>query len=177
MTRRVSNRAIVAALRDTLGKVNLAAERLGCSSGLIFKRARKCAHIDGAIRFYRGKLLDAAESSLWKAVLERESWAVRLTFDLWGAAHDFSDGAEAWHSPTSAEEELPHQVLGPIIERLIAGYEKLIETSQASQVAADAGDLRLRNQSRPVEDDAAPGCDRPGDHRHDRGEDAADPGD
>ena len=177
MTRRVSNRAIVEALRATMGKVNLAAERLGCPSGLIFERARKCSQIDDAIRFFRGKLLDAAESSLWKAVLDRESWAVRLTFDLWGAAHDFSDGAENWHSPRSTEKDFPPQLVRTLIEGILGNHGTLIETVQVRHFGPDAGDLRLHDQPRPLEDGAAPGGDRPGDRRHDLGKDAPRPGD
>jgi hypothetical protein len=175
MPRKPSDRAIAEALRATLGKVCLAAERLGCPQALIYRRARASPRVAEVIRFFRGKLLDAAESSLWKGVLDGETWAVRLAFDLWGRWRDFGDGSEIWHSPAAFDEAFPPQLFQSLVKRLLDD-EVLLDYRRTRELGAEPGDLRRADQPRALEDGAAPGPYRPGDRRHDPGEDGADPG-
>ncbi len=65
MSKPPSDRRIIAALHAAMGKVCLASEKLGCPPEAIYARARAAPRVRATIRFYRGKLLDAAESALW----------------------------------------------------------------------------------------------------------------
>src|SRR5579872_7023535 len=176
MPRQFSDQQIADALRASLGKVCLAAERLGCPHALIYERARSSEKVAEVIRFFRGKLLDAAESALWKGVLEGEMWAVRLTLDQWGSSRDFSDGAESWHSPCPAEDLRSSGSFNSLLGSLLT-EPAYVEYQRTCAQGADSGDLRGTDQPRPLEAGAAPAGDRPGDHRHDPGKDRADPGD
>jgi len=171
-----SEKEIVDALHATMGKVCLAAERLGCSPRSIYRRARKSRKIDAAIRFFRGKLLDLAESTLWGQVLDGQSWAVRLAFDLWGRSRDFSDGAEAWHQPhADGAGSSPHG-FQHVVQELLNCHDYL-EYCRTREIDRHAGDLRIAGEPRPVEDGAAPGGDGPGDRGDDPGANGADSGD
>lgn len=175
MKRRLSEKEIVDALHTTLGKVCLASEKLGCLPEVIYARARTSPKVRGAIRFYRGKLLDAAESALWKGILDNESWAVRLALTLWGRSRDFSDGAEMWHSPQSADEELPAGYYRNIALELVNNND-YVAYCRARELDSESRPVCGASQPRGVETGAAPGSDRPRDHGDDSGKNGADSG-
>jgi hypothetical protein len=174
MNRRITDKAIIAALHAALGKVCLASERLGCSPETIYARARDAPKVRSAIRFYRGKLLDAAESAVWKGIIDGESWAVRTALGAWGRSRDFSDGAETWHAPR-ATVDVPHELVRKVSLELLSD-ENYLEYLRARQLASDTRPVRLERQQGPLEDVPAPGGDRSGDRRDDPGPVGADPG-
>src|SRR5438105_3206246 len=99
MPHRPSTKEIIRCLHATMGKVSLAAEQLKCSPETIYLRVQGSPKLGAVLRMYRGKLLDAAEASLWRAVLDGESWAVKWALENWAQSRGFSDGAEIWHAP------------------------------------------------------------------------------
>src|SRR5579871_3203655 len=123
MPRRLTDNQIIDALTAAMGKVCLAAEKLGCRPEVIYARAKVSARVGGTIRFFRGKLLDAAESALWKAILEGESWAVRLALAEWGRSRSFSDGAEVWHAPEWRDAQATGELVREIVQEVLNQYE------------------------------------------------------
>ncbi|MGE5194928.1 MAG: hypothetical protein ACM3U2_20745, partial [Deltaproteobacteria bacterium] len=142
----------------------------------IYARARASPHVRGTIRFFRGKLLDAAEAALWRKVLEGESWAVRLALTEWGRSRGFSDGAEAWHDPQKDDDKFSPALLRRMISEVL-NHNADIEDCRARQLDSDARPLCGQRQPGAVENGAAPGGDRPGHHRDDSGADGTDSGD
>jgi hypothetical protein len=175
MSDQPSDEQIVASLHETMGKVCLASEKLGCMPETIYERARASPKVRGVIRFFRGKLLDAAETALWQAVLKGESWAVRLALIDWGPSRGFSDGAEAWHAPRSAVD-VPQGLVQQIALEVLNVYIH-IEDRGTRRLAFDAGPVCGNGEPRPLEDGAAPGGDRRCDRADDSGKDRADPAD
>jgi hypothetical protein len=175
MSEQISDEQIIAALHETMGKVCLASERLGCLPETIYERARAVPAVRGTIRFFRGKLLDAAETALWNAVLKGESWAVRLALIDWGQSRGFSDGAEAWHAPQSDQDVPPGLVQKVALEVLSVHFR--IKDCSTRRLALDAGPLCGDGQPGTLEDGAAPGGDRPCDRGDDSREDRADSAD
>jgi hypothetical protein len=171
-----SDRKIIAALHAAMGKVCLASEKLGCPPEAIYARARAAPRVRAAIRFYRGKLLDAAESALWKGILEGQPWAVRLALSEWGRSRDFSDGAEAWHSPRAAGNDISDELVRKTTLEIL-NHDEHVEDRRARQLDFDSRPVRLAGERRPLENDAAPGGDRPGDRRDDPGPVGTDSGD
>ena len=176
MPHRPSTNDIIKCLHATMGKVSLAAEQLKCSPETIYLAAQAAPELSAVLRLYRGKLLDAAEASLWRAVIEGESWAVKWALENWGQARGFSDGSEVWHAPHAPGDAAPHELVRALAQELLknAAYT---ETCRQRQLDTDSGAFRLDSERRPLADDAAPGGDRPGDLRHDCGTDGADSGD
>jgi hypothetical protein len=173
MSRRPSDKKIIEALQATMGKVYLAAEKLGCPPETFYARARASPHVRGAIRHFRGKLLDAAEAALWRKVLDGESWAVKLVLTEWGQSRRYSDGAEAWHAPTT-DDDGPHPLLRQIVMEVLK-IDVYVEDCRARQLDPDARPVRRQRQPGAVENDSAPGGDRPGDRRDNPGADGTDP--
>jgi hypothetical protein len=175
MSRRPSEKKIIEALNGTMGKVYLAAEKLGCPPEAIYACARASPRVRGTIRYFRGKLLDAAEATLWKKVLEGDAWAVKLALTEWGRSRGFSDGAEAWHAPAPADDDIPSTLVRQVLLEVLHVH-LYVEDCRTRQLDADSRPVRGQRQPGAVEVDAAPGGDRPGDRRNNSGTDGADPG-
>jgi hypothetical protein len=166
--KRFTDKKIVAALHAAMGKVCLASERLGCSPERIYARARASPKVRAAIRFYRGKLLDAAESALSKGIDDGKPWAIRMALSEWGRSRDFSDGADAWHGPRKPPDNVPFELVRKLSLEML-NHVEYVEYLQTRRIAADAGSVRVEREPGSLEDGAAPGGDRPGDHRDDPG--------
>src|SRR5260370_34488310 len=134
---RPSDKKIIAALQATMGKVCLASERRGCLPDAIYARARVSQKVGGTIRFFRGKMLDAAETNLWQGILNGKSWAVRMALLEWGRSRAFSDGAEAWHSPRSADDRFPDALVRRIALEVL-NHDEHVEKCRMRQLAANA---------------------------------------
>jgi hypothetical protein len=167
MNDQLSNEQIAAALRDSLGLVCRAADRLGCGPQVIYERARESPEIAGLFRAFRARLLDAAESAIWSGILKRESWAVKLAFELWGQSRAFTDGAEVWHGPR-LDDDIPAGLVRALVQELLRNAD-YTEIQRTHQLAADTGAVCLPGEPGHVENDPAPGGDRPGDRGHDPG--------
>jgi hypothetical protein len=175
MTRRVSDKKIVAALQATMGKVFLAAEQLGCLPEVIYARARVSRKVRGTIRFFRGKMLDAAESVVWKAILAGESWAARLALAEWGPSRQKGGGPEA-EAPLLNADDVPAAWLRRVILEMLNQHDYL-EYLRARQLAFDSCPVRREREPRAVENDPAPVGDRPGDRGDGPRANGADSGD
>jgi hypothetical protein len=175
MNDQLSDEQIISALHETMGKVCLASERLGCLPETIYERARGSPAVRGAIRFFRGKLLDAAETALWNAVLKGEAWAVRLALIDWGLSRGFSDGAEAWHTPQS-DQDLPLGLVQKVALKVLNDHA-YFEDRDTRCLGIDTRPVCRNGQPGPVENGAAPGGDRPRDRGDDSREERADSAD
>ena len=76
---RVKRSDIVAALKACGGGVYLAAAQLSCRPGTIYKRMEKDADLRAIVADIRGEMVDIAESSLKRAVISGDAWAVCFT--------------------------------------------------------------------------------------------------
>lgn len=88
---RYSQSDIVAALHASGGMVYIAAEKLGCHPDTIYARAAKEKPIADAIANARGKMLDIAESSLKRAVINGEAWAVCFALKTIGKNRGYTE--------------------------------------------------------------------------------------
>ncbi|MGQ0635407.1 MAG: hypothetical protein ACT4QC_12405 [Planctomycetaceae bacterium] len=100
---RISDKQMVEALRATMGKVYLAAEKLGCHADTIYKRAKISRRVARAMLHFRGRMLDMAENSLGRAVAAGEPWAVKFALTTVGRARGY--GAQP--HPPEPEPQLP----------------------------------------------------------------------
>jgi hypothetical protein len=92
--KRYSDRKIIGALAASGGMVYLAAKSLGCDPGTIYKRAKENCEIQNAIDNARGEMIDAAETALKVAVLNREAWAVCFTLKTIGKERGYTERNE-----------------------------------------------------------------------------------
>jgi hypothetical protein len=150
---------IIQYLHATMGKVSLAAEQLQCAPETIYRLARSSPQVASVLRLYRGKLLDSAEAALWRAVLEGESWAVKWALEQWGQSRNFSDGAEIWHAPAEADEEVSHELVRALAEEILK-HGVYTEARRTGQLDSDARALCSESERGPLADGAAPGGDR-----------------
>lgn len=81
---RVKTEDIIRALKETMGKVYLAAERLNCHHSTIYDRAKQFASVQSCMDHARGRAVDTAEIGLMKAVQEGEAWAICFTLKTLG---------------------------------------------------------------------------------------------
>ncbi|MSR60216.1 MAG: hypothetical protein EXS05_21685 [Planctomycetaceae bacterium] len=109
--KKYSNEKIIDSLQRTYGKVYLAAERLGCSAGTIYKRAKVVKQIADAIDHYSGHILDSAEVHLARAIQSGESWAVRFVLKTLGQKRGYSDRV----APSPGAD--PFDLLRPLTSR------------------------------------------------------------
>lgn len=158
MSRRPTDEEIVEALLNGLGQVSRAAEKLDCPIDWIFRRVRKSRRLRSTLRLFRGKLLDHAERAIWQAVLDQESWAVKLAFELWGRSRDFTDGGEAWHAPGNAHSDIRPELVRELAEILMKN-EKYPSASPTGGGDSHTGLICLTRQPGEVADGAAPGGD------------------
>lgn len=87
---RYTNDQIVGALQGTLGKVYLAAEKLGCTPSTIYRRAEGSQQIAETIEQYAGRMLDLAENELTAAIVNHESWAIRFVLQTAGRKRGYN---------------------------------------------------------------------------------------
>lgn len=83
---------VLAALQAACGRISFAAERLGCSVDDLLQLARRSPRVRQVLAQFNERLLDTAEAALWKGVLDRESWAVRLVLETHGTRRGYGEG-------------------------------------------------------------------------------------
>lgn len=149
---------IIEALVSGLGQVSRAAEKLDCPIDWIFRRVRKSRRLRSTLRLFRGKLLDHAERAIWQAVLDQESWAVKLAFEMWGRSRDFTDGGEAWHAPGHAHDDIRPEVIRELAE-IVMNNDQQTQAPQTSGRHSDTGIICLSREQWKVADGPAPGGD------------------
>lgn len=86
--------AIVSALRATGGMVTLAAQQLGCSHTVIYRRLDKDPILRQVLDEERDKALDIAEAALKRATLKGEAWAVCFTLKTIGKKRGYVERIE-----------------------------------------------------------------------------------
>jgi hypothetical protein len=148
----LTDQQILDALAATCGQVYLAAERLGCTPDMIFRRVRRSPRIAEAIAAHRGRLVDTAEAALYRAILAGESWAVRLALTTQGQGRGYGG------SSTTATEggflEKSGCVTVQDVLRALIENDDYLESCRATHRPADPPP--------PSADESAP-TDRPGD--------------
>lgn len=89
-----STEAILAALETYHGKINLAAQELGCNRRTIDRRAKSDPRVLHAIEHFRERIVDVAELRLEDAVLAGERWAVRFMLETRGKDRGYTRGVK-----------------------------------------------------------------------------------
>jgi hypothetical protein len=85
---------VVAALKETGGLVYLAAERLDCVAQTVYNYANRYPAVKEAMKHQKGRRLDTAEASLWKAILAGEAWAVCFYLKTQGKERGYVERTE-----------------------------------------------------------------------------------
>jgi hypothetical protein len=86
--------AIIEALKSTNGLISLAARRLGCDPVTIYMRAKKVQAVQTIIDQAREELVDLAELSLRRKIVEGEGWAVMATLKTLGKKRGYVEKQE-----------------------------------------------------------------------------------
>lgn len=106
---------IIAALKETYGKVYLAAEKLGCHPSTIYARSEKSPEVAETLEHYTGRLIDIAEASLTRSVIAGESWAVRLTLRTLGQKRGYTERPPGPAPQSSTKmKDLIQEMLAPM---------------------------------------------------------------
>ena len=84
----------VDALNSSQGLVYIAAEKLGVVASSVYRAAERYPAVNEAIQHQKGKRLDTAEASLWKAVINGEAWAVCFYLKTQGKARGYTERHE-----------------------------------------------------------------------------------
>lgn len=85
---------IITALESSMGAVYLAAERLGCSHNTIAAWIKRSPDVAAVQERWRGKLLDAAETQLYRKVQFGDNWAIGFTLGKLGHGRGYKDKQE-----------------------------------------------------------------------------------
>lgn len=85
---------IIEALKQTRGMITAAARVLGCERKTIYNAARSLPAVKQAIEEERELMLDFAEMQLFRAVNEREAWAVCFYLKTQGKVRGYIERQE-----------------------------------------------------------------------------------
>jgi hypothetical protein len=85
---------IIAALKEDLGMIFLAAKRLGCDPSTIHRRVNKSVAVKAAVESHRGELIDVAEVALMAAVQAKQPWAIAFTLRTIGKGRGYVEKQE-----------------------------------------------------------------------------------
>jgi hypothetical protein len=121
MARRPTNEAIEAALVQAMGNVSLAARTLQYSRSKLYDRLNRVPALLDTLSTCRETMLDNAESSLHRAVLAGEAWAVCFYLKCQAKQRGYVERSEvqmtARVSVTTTAEELTDDELATIARR------------------------------------------------------------
>ena len=92
--RTFTSEEIIEALKATNGLISLAARRLGCTPETIYGRAKKVQAVQTIIDQAREELVDLAELSLRRKIVEGEGWAVMATLKTLGKKRGYVEKQE-----------------------------------------------------------------------------------
>jgi hypothetical protein len=85
---------VIKAIEDTRGNVSAAAKSLRVSRTTLYKYINERATVKAALDEARETMLDNAESALYRAVLNGESWAVCFYLKTQGKSRGYVERAE-----------------------------------------------------------------------------------
>ncbi|MFN0055925.1 MAG: hypothetical protein ACKV0T_27590 [Planctomycetales bacterium] len=102
---RLTDERIEAALQVTLGEVYLAAERLGCLPEELHRRISGSANLTALVAAQRGKMVDTAEATLYRALLEGAPWAVKMMLTTQGEERGYAAGRRRGVVPAAPQRE------------------------------------------------------------------------
>lgn len=88
---RVSDEAMIVALKRTRGLVYLAAQGLQCDPATIHRRAQKRPKIRAVIEDERNRVIDFAEAKLIESVGRGEAWAVCFLLKTQGRKRGYNE--------------------------------------------------------------------------------------
>src|SRR5262245_38677811 len=92
--KRLTPQQVADVLNEVQGLVYVAAERLGCSAKTVYNYVDRYPVVREAKDHQKGKRLDTAEASLWKAVVAGEAWAVCFYLQTQGKARGYTERRE-----------------------------------------------------------------------------------
>lgn len=92
--KRITNKQMVDALKQSKGNMVLAAKVLGCSRQLIYNRSKTSKLIQETIKEMREVAVDNAESALQRAVLEGNFKAIAFTLRTIGRDRGYVERTE-----------------------------------------------------------------------------------
>jgi hypothetical protein len=98
------------ALKETLGAITLAAERLGASYNTVARYVAKSPTLQALISHYRERRIDNAELALEKAIGNGEPWAVALTLKTLGRNRGYVERVEQEVSGEIKTNLTPEQI-------------------------------------------------------------------
>jgi hypothetical protein len=85
---------IIDALRASKGMVYLAAKRLRCTPMTVYNYIQRYASVYEVKEAERGKMVDIAESKLYKAIINGEPWAIRFYLSTKGKDRGYTKRQE-----------------------------------------------------------------------------------
>jgi hypothetical protein len=103
---------MIAALRQTKGMVYLAADVIGCHADTVYEFAKRHPSVQEAIDHEREKILDIAEISLAKKIMDGDDGMIRFILQTRGKKRGYTTGHEV-----SGPEG------GPLVIRVIYGAD------------------------------------------------------
>lgn len=94
MSKKIKNEDIKEALKKSIGNISNAARILGISRTTIHSRINIVPELKEVYEEYRDQAIDNAESSLQRAVLNGEGWAVCFTLKTIGKNRGYTEKIE-----------------------------------------------------------------------------------
>lgn len=144
MGKRVSDRAMIAALEQFRGLIVPAALALGVDASTVRRRAKNVPAVGAALQESRDLLVDSAEAKLAEAIDAGEAWAVSLTVRQLGRSRGWGDavaltGAGGGPLALAHQTDDPKQTIARRLEeiraRLLANNPENAHMSLAEQLA------------------------------------------
>lgn len=89
-----SKQDVLAALKASRGLLNRACRRLGVSWPTMLSYRQKWPEVQQMIDYYRGLMVDSAESALLKAIDEKQGWAVCFALKTQGKDRGYVERQE-----------------------------------------------------------------------------------
>lgn len=85
---------VITALKETKGLIFLAAKRLGCHAHTVMNYIARYPTVKQALQECRGEMVDISESSLFRAILNGEAWAVQFHLKTQGKDRGYFDKSQ-----------------------------------------------------------------------------------
>ncbi|MSR58509.1 MAG: hypothetical protein EXS05_12785 [Planctomycetaceae bacterium] len=137
-------------LKATGGLVYLAADRLECPPQPLRDRVRLTADLQALVDAARGRMVDAAEIHLHRAILDGKSWAVRLALQTLAADRGY---AAATGRPAGADL---HAVPGLLANSGCPSVQAVLDALMQSDDYVEYCRARHRVETEPEADDGGP---------------------
>lgn len=134
---KIAKSKIIAALKASMGNVSMAAKQLKCERSGLHRRINADNDLKQLLIDCRESMVDNAESSLNRAILQGEAWAVCFFLKTQGKSRGYVERSEIKAETKVAIVSNPEELTDEQLTVIATGSSQLITETKASQKEPD----------------------------------------